>query len=42
MNISISENDGSAYFPGLSTPHTVEVGTLSEQDQQELRQLIAA
>ncbi|MGA9703418.1 protealysin inhibitor emfourin [Pseudomonas sp.] len=42
MHISISENGGPAFFPGLSKPRTVEVGTLSEQDQQEVRQLIEA
>jgi|SRR5476651_624367 len=42
MHISISENGGPAFFPGLAKPRTVEVGTLSEQDQQELRQLIEA
>ncbi|MBY8949385.1 MULTISPECIES: protealysin inhibitor emfourin [unclassified Pseudomonas] len=42
MKISIKENGGPAFFPGLATPRTVELNTLPEPDQQELRQLIEA
>lgn len=42
MQISIKENGGPAFFPGLAQPRTVKLDTLPEQDQQELRQLIAA
>lgn len=42
MQISITESGGPAFFPGLSKPRTVELATLPEQDQQELRQLVAA
>ncbi|CAI2798405.1 protealysin inhibitor emfourin [Pseudomonas marginalis] len=42
MHISIKENGGAGYFPGLAKPRTVELATLPEQDQQELRQLIEA
>ncbi|WP_339560368.1 protealysin inhibitor emfourin [Pseudomonas sp. EA_65y_Pfl1_P113] len=42
MQISIKENGGSAFFPGLAQPRTVKLDALPEQDQQELRQLIAA
>ena len=42
MQISIKENGGPAFFPGLAQPRTVTLDTLPEQDQQELRQLIAA
>ena len=42
MHISIKENGGPGFFPGLAKPRTVELDTLPEQDQQELRQLIKA
>ncbi|WP_339416362.1 MULTISPECIES: protealysin inhibitor emfourin [unclassified Pseudomonas] len=42
MQISIKENGGPAFFPGLAQPRTVKLDALPEQDQQELRQLIAA
>ncbi|WP_330216261.1 protealysin inhibitor emfourin [Pseudomonas sp. AM8] len=42
MQISIKENGGPAVFPGLTKPRTVELNTLPEPDQQELRQLIEA
>ncbi|VVP63667.1 hypothetical protein PS907_00575 [Pseudomonas fluorescens] len=42
MHISIKENGGPGFFPGLAKPQTVELDTLPEQDQQELRQLIEA
>ncbi len=42
MHISIKENGGPAFFPGLAKPRTVELETLPECDQQELRQLIEA
>ncbi|ROM39366.1 hypothetical protein BK648_20700 [Pseudomonas poae] len=42
MQISIKENGGPGFFPGLAKPCTVELDTLPEQDQQELRQLIEA
>ncbi|KMT57017.1 protealysin inhibitor emfourin [Pseudomonas fildesensis] len=40
MQISIKENGGPAFFPGLAKPRTVQLEALPEQDQQELRQLI--
>ena len=40
MRISIKENGGPAFFPGLAKPRSVELDALPEQDQQELRQLI--
>ena len=40
MRISIKESGGAAYFPGLAKPRTVELDSLPEPDQQELRQLI--
>ncbi|AHC36907.1 hypothetical protein A7317_19455 [Pseudomonas fluorescens] len=42
MQISIKENGGPAFFPGLAKPRTVQLDTLPEPDQQELRQLIEA
>jgi hypothetical protein len=42
MQISIKEIGGPAFFPGLARPNTVELETLPEPDQQELRQLIEA
>ena len=42
MRISIKENGGSAFFPGLAKPRSVELDALPEPDQQELRQLIQA
>jgi hypothetical protein len=42
MQISISQSGGVAYFPGLSTPRTLDVNNLSDADQQELRQLVEA
>ena len=42
MRISIKESGGAAYFPGLAKPRTVELDSLPEPDQQELRQLIKA
>ncbi len=42
MQISIKEIGGPAFFPGLARPNTVELETLPEADQQELRQLIEA
>ena len=42
MQISIKEIGGPAFFPGLARPRTVELNTLPEPDQQELRQLIEA
>ena len=42
MQISIKENGGPGYFPGLATPQTVELDALPEQDQQELRRLVEA
>ncbi|KAA8555251.1 protealysin inhibitor emfourin [Pseudomonas marginalis] len=42
MQISIKESGGPAFFPGLTKPRTVELNTLPEPDQQELRQLIEA
>ncbi|KRP60404.1 protealysin inhibitor emfourin [Pseudomonas trivialis] len=42
MRISIKENGGLAFFPGLAKPRSVELATLPEPDQQELRQLIQA
>ncbi|KTB55070.1 hypothetical protein RJC98_29160 [Pseudomonas allii] len=42
MQISLKENGGPAFFPGLAKPRTVELDSLPEQDQQELRQLVAA
>ena len=42
MQISIKENGGPGFFPGLARPRTVQLNTLPEQDQQELRQLIEA
>ncbi|OPA87572.1 hypothetical protein BFW86_19140 [Pseudomonas fluorescens] len=40
MRISIKENGGPAFLPGLAKPNSVELDALPEQDQQELRQLI--
>ncbi|KTC21953.1 hypothetical protein AO391_12975 [Pseudomonas marginalis ICMP 9505] len=42
MQISIKENGGPAFFPGLAKPRTVRLDALPEPDQQELRQLIEA
>lgn len=42
MRISIKENGGPAFFPGLAKPRSVELDALPEPDQQELRQLIQA
>ena len=42
MRISIKESGGPAYFPGLAKPRTVELDSLPEPDQLELRQLIEA
>ncbi|CRM56763.1 protealysin inhibitor emfourin [Pseudomonas sp. 25 R 14] len=42
MRISLKENGGPAFFPGLVKPRSVELDALPEQDQQELRQLIEA
>ncbi|UII69775.1 hypothetical protein LVW35_19145 [Pseudomonas sp. HN11] len=42
MQISIKENGGPGYFPGLAKPQTVELEALPEQDQQELRRLVEA
>ena len=42
MQISIKENGGPGFFPGLAKPRTVKLDTLPEQDQQELRRLIEA
>ena len=42
MQISISQSGGVAYFPGLSKPRTLDVESLSDADQQELRQLVEA
>ena len=42
MRISIKESGGPAFFPGLAKPRTVELDTLPEPDQRELRQLIEA
>lgn len=42
MRISIKENGGPAFFPGLAKPRTVELDSLPEPDQQELRQLVEA
>lgn len=42
MQISIKENGGPGYFPGLANPQTVELDALPEQDQQELRRLVEA
>jgi hypothetical protein len=42
MQISLKENGGPAFFPGLAKPRTVELDSLPEQDQQELRQLVEA
>lgn len=42
MHISIKENGGPAFFPGLAKPRTVELDSLPEPDQQELRQLVEA
>jgi len=42
MRISIKESGGAAFFPGLAKPRTVELDSLPEPDQQELRQLIEA
>lgn len=42
MQISIKENGGPGFFPGLAKPQTVELDTLPEQEQQELRQLVEA
>ena len=42
MRISIKENGGPAFFPGLSKPNSVELEKLPEPQQQELRQLIEA
>jgi hypothetical protein len=40
MRISIKENGGPAFFPGLAQPRSVELDKLPEKDQLELRQLI--
>ncbi|CRM88953.1 hypothetical protein [Pseudomonas sp. 22 E 5] len=42
MQISIKENGGPGFFPGLAKPQTVELDALPEQDQQELRRLVEA
>ncbi|MFS2155896.1 protealysin inhibitor emfourin [Pseudomonas sp. Pseusp122] len=42
MQISIFQSGGVAYFPGLSKPRTLDVESLSDADQQELRQLVEA
>ncbi|KTC52254.1 hypothetical protein AO262_25455 [Pseudomonas fluorescens ABAC62] len=42
MQISIKENGGPGFFPGLAKPQTVALDALPEQDQQELRQLVEA
>ena len=42
MQISIKEIGGPAFFRAWPEPNTVELETLPEADQQELRQLIEA
>lgn len=42
MRISIKENGGPAFFPGLAKPNIVELEKLPEPEQQELLQLIEA
>lgn len=42
MRISFCETGGAAFFPGLSTPRTLEVDTLPAPDQHELRTLVEA
>lgn len=40
MRISLKENGGPGFFPGLAKSQTVELDTLPEQDQEELRRLV--
>jgi hypothetical protein len=42
MRISFSESGGVAFFPGLSKPRLLDVETLPEAQQQELRALVEA